>query len=352
MDLFYTSVSDKSIQLVNQVLKSGFLNQGPMVNEFEKLLSTFGLVNPITTNSCTSALHMALQCCNVTGGEVILPAQTFIATGLAVLMAGAIPIFSDIRKDGNIDPNNIEQLINKKTKAIIAVHWGGRSCDLEHINSFGIPVIEDAAHALGGKYKQQVIGSISDFTCFSFQSIKMVTTGDGGAICVKNDKYIQQIKKMRWFGIDKDSMTRNFEGDRNCIINSLGYKYHMNDIDAAIGIGNLETLKTRLEKRQYNAQTIIRHARKQNNIYFIPSSTHWLLVAIVNNRQNFIQSMKDNNIPVSVVDRGIDTHPIFNNKKELPIQRWFDKHQIAIPVHEALTTTDLDNIINTINKGW
>lgn len=370
IDFWHTHVSKKSRKLVNKVLKSGFLNEGKYAKEFEAKLRAYGCRNAILTNSCTSALHIALECCNVRGKEVILPAQTFIATGMAILMAGGIPVFCDIEEDGNIDVIEAKKLINENTAAIIAVHWGGNPCNIGRLNfiaqKHSIPVIEDAAHAMGASaYRMDKheefgplcsIGEISDYTCFSFQAIKGLTTGDGGAICFKNPKNAEKIRKLKWFGMDKYGLTRNREGDRNCKIRSVGYKYNSNDIAAAIGIGNLETLNERLVKRRnlaYEYRYILPNSVTPV-VKSIACSSCWLYTVLVEDRERFITHMNAHDIPVSVVDRGIDLQPIFEpyRKHELPMQREFDKKQISIPLHEGLNVKDIKRIVDIIKKGW
>ena len=195
MDFFNTYISPKAIEYATDVLKSGWISEGKKVREFESALTrSLGLRNPVAVNSGTSALHLALAISGVKrGDEVILPAQTFVATGLAIKMQDAIPIFADIDPlDGNISPKSIEERVTDCTRAIMPVHWGGYPCDMNEINSiasrYNISVIEDAAHALGATYNGEPIGSISRFTVFSFQAIKHLTTGDGGALCCIDEK--------------------------------------------------------------------------------------------------------------------------------------------------------------------
>lgn len=363
MDFFNTYVSEEAKINVNEVLNSTWLNEGKFVKKFENALNLdFGLVNPLTVNSCTSALHLSLICSNVTlGDEVILPAQTFIATGLAVLMAGAKPIFADIDpQTGNICKNSIIEKISNKTKAIIPVHWGGNPCDVKSINEIAsennLTVIEDAAHAFGASIEGKPVGSLSDITCFSFQAIKFLTTGDGGLICVKDDALYNQIKRRKWFGFDKSNLTRKFEGDRDCLINELGFKYHMNDIAAAIGLGNLVGAKERLNKRRSIANLYSNALSKIDGVKLLKKNgepSNWLYTILVENRIEFIKKMKSKNIPVSVVDRRIDVNPIFGGITfNLNGQEYFDEHQISLPIHEALSIEDIDFIIATILEGW
>ncbi len=363
MDFFNTYVSEEAKNNVNDVLNSTWLNEGKFVKRFEEALALdFGLINPLTVNSCTSALHLSLVCSGVSqGDEVILPAQTFIATGLAVLMAGAKPVFADINpKTGNICVNSITEKISDKTKVIIPVHWGGNPCNMRDIKKIAyennLKVIEDAAHAFGASIDDKPIGSISDITCFSFQAIKFLTTGDGGLICVKDIYLYDQIKRKKWFGFDKSNLKRKFEGDRDCLISELGFKYHMNDIAAAIGLGNLFGAKERLSKRKAIANIYSNILSKIDGITLLDKhgeSSNWLYTILVEKRNDFINKMKSRSIPVSVVDRRIDANPVFGGlTSNLKGQEYFDNHQISIPIHEALSFEDIDLIINSISEGW
>jgi perosamine synthetase len=362
MELFNTYVSEKSIQLVEDVLRSGWLNEGKYVQLFEKSLSDFGLINPITVNSCTSALHLSLICAGIgPGDEVIIPPQTFIATGIAVLMTGAKPVFCDIDPfTGNIDPYKLP--ISEQTKAIIPVHWGGLPCQMPKLldiaNKYNIVVIEDAAHAFGSSINGKLIGNWSPFTCFSFQSIKFLTTGDGGLICTTRNDIKEEIIRRKWFGIDKNKLTRHFEGDRNFPVCQLGFKYHMNDITAALGVGNLMDINLRLNKRsniaaQYKGQLSHIDGIRLLRIDEGYKSSWWLFTILVENRTQFIAKMRSHSIPVSVVDRRIDQNPIFGGiTPGLSGQEEFDAYQISIPVHDDLTDDDVNQIINAIHSGW
>ena len=255
MNFFSTIIADKSIKLANQVLASGYVSAGDFAEKFEKeLTNTLGLLHPVSVNSGTSALHLGLEVAGVgEGDEVILTAQTFVASGLAVLMANGRPVFADIQyKTGNIDPESIKEKITARTKAIMPVHWGGYPCDLDEINKIAkennLVVIEDASHALGATYKGRPIGSLSAFTAFSFQAIKHLTTGDGGALCCLNKNHFKEACNRRWFGIDRRNTKKSILGDRIIDIDKIGFKYHMNDLAGAIGLGNIEEFPDQLKK--------------------------------------------------------------------------------------------------------
>jgi perosamine synthetase len=364
MEFFNVHISRESIRLVEGALKSGWVSEGRLVKRFERELSErLGFPNPVTTNSGTAALHLALAVAGVgPGDEVILPAQTFIATGLAVLMVGARPVFADIElSTGNICPDSIACKLTPNTKAIIPVHWGGYPCDMDEINELAqwndIVVIEDAAHALGATYKDKLIGQVSDFTCFSFQAIKHLTCGDGGALCCADDYDSWRARNMRWFGISKENSPVSHLGERVYNTDILSYKYHMNDISAAVGLGNLMGINERLTSRQ------IIGSYYRGRLHDVPGVTlleckldrvhaYWLFTILVENRHSFIDKMTGYGIPVSVVHQRIDRNSVFGGLNDLPNQAKFDEHQISIPVHDGLTLDDVNYIVETIRSGW
>lgn len=365
MEFFNTYISKKSLENAAAVLSSTFISEGKLVREFEEQLEEkLGLLNPVALNSGTSALHLALVLAGVdSGDEVIISPQTFIANGMAVLYQKAIPVFADIQlKTGNIDPESIKKKITNKTKAIIAVHWGGYPCDLDEINSIAgeknISVIEDAAHALGAIYKNKPVGSISRFTCFSFQAIKHLTTGDGGALCCLNEEDEQQAQRRRWFDIDRKNSKPSLLGEREYDAENIGYKYHMNDLAASIGIGNLQDFPKNLQR-----------VRKINNLYresfknidgltlfenkVDRDSACWLFTMLVEKREDFIKALKSRNVPASVVHLRIDNNSVFGGiKNELTNMSEFNKKQVAIPLHCGLTDEDTELIINSVKAGW
>ena len=363
---FYnTQISNSAKKYLNEVIDSNFISAGNVADDFEKSLSReLGLINPVSVNSGTSALHLALEAAGIgSGDEVILPAQTFIASGLSILMAGAKPVFADIQYDtGNIDPKSIEDNITKRTKAIMPVHWGGYPCDMDEINEiakkFDLIVIEDAAHALGATYKNKVIGSISNFTAFSFQAIKHLTTGDGGALCCKSDRHYKISKNLRWFGIDRDNSKLSNLGEREYDIHDIGYKYHMNDIAAAIGIGNLEGFSNNLKRIRQISKIYIGGISNLEGLRLLNykndrQSAYWLFTILVERRSDFIEKMNAEKIPVSVVHQGINKYSVFDFKSiKLKNQKKFNDNQISIPIHSSLTDDHVQKIINAIKAGW
>ncbi|HEX3655072.1 MAG TPA: DegT/DnrJ/EryC1/StrS family aminotransferase [Pirellulales bacterium] len=365
MNFFHTHISARARQMVDEVLASGRLSEGPLVQQFEnELASRLGLAHPVALNSGTSALHLSLVLAGVgPEDEVILPAQTFVATGLAVLMQRAVPVFADIdTHTGNLCPQSVARRFTRRTKAVIPVHWGGLPCDLAPLNELAARhdavVIEDAAHALGANYRGQAIGSVSRFTCFSFQAIKHLTTGDGGALCCTSEVDARRAKTQRWFGIDRQQSRPSLLGERIYDIDSLGFKYHMNDLSAALGLGNLDDFTARLARRREIAGRYREALADVPGIQLLADSpdrehAYWLFTLLVDRREDLIRHLADAGIPSSVVHQRIDRNRIFGGMRaDLPGQAEFDRRQLAIPVHEALTDSEVQQIIDVIHSRW
>jgi len=363
MDFFHTTVSDSALAKVTEVLKSGFLNEGAVVKTFETNLGAFvNAPHVLTTNSATAALFLCLKHLGIgPGDEVILPPQTFIATGLVILHVGATPVFADIDPEtGNISAEAIRARITERTKAIMPVHWGGEPCDMRAIAAVAgdIPVIEDAAHAFGAEYKGAMLGSISRFTCFSFQAIKGLTTGDGGAIALTSEADVDGLLRLRWFGMRKGEAPVSEIGERSIDVHVPGYKFHMNNIAAALGVGNLEGYSERLERRRaiaarYSAAFAQVPGLRLRRMDPESRSASWLYTLLVDERVNFCRAMKARDIPATIVDRRIDKHPVFGGLTPgLHGAEIFDRDQIHIPIHEGLSDGDVEQVIAAVKAGW
>ncbi len=245
---FRPSITKKDIQSVAQVLRSHWLTSGPKVNEFEENFKKFtGATHAVALNSCTAALHLALDCIGLqSGDEVIVPVFTFAATAEVVEYFGAKPVFVDVRWDTlNIDETKIEKAITKRTRAIIPVHYAGHPCEMGSIQKlcrkYGLILIEDAAHSLPALYKDRFIGTISDMTCFSFYANKCITTGEGGMLTTHRKEWADKIRSLSLHGISRDGWQRyGQKGNWRYDILYRGYKYNMPDILAALGVVQLK----------------------------------------------------------------------------------------------------------------
>lgn len=345
-----------------KVLHSGWIGQGEGVKKFEyELMKEFDNENVLTLSSGTHGLTLALRLIGVgRGDEVITTPLTCTATNMPILQQGAKIVWADVKRDLNIDPKSIKKCITKKTKAIVVVHWGGYPCDMEEIKKVAgnIPIIEDCAHAYGSTYKNSYVGDCmySDFAMFSFQAIKHLTSTDGGALCCANEDDYERGKLLRWYGIDRESPRTDFRCEEDIV--EWGYKFHMNDVCATIGMSNMAIAKENIRKAMDNA----RHYENE----FIPfdgievpqvaddrNSSYWLFTMLVENRSDFCHMMGSKGIAVSRVHERNDKHTCFRKfKKDLPgLESIIDK-MICIPVGWWVTEADRDYIIESIKEGW
>lgn len=346
---------EKLMPRLEKILYSGYISEGDSVYKFERKFSDL-IGNPfcISTNSGTAAIHIALKIVGVTkGDEVISTALTAEPTNTTIALTGAKVIFADVDpENGLISPISIERLINKKTKAIMVVHYAGMVCDLESINKisekYKIPVIEDAAHALLSSFKGQYIGNNSRFTCFSFQAIKQLTTVDGGMLCLKNEIDYSRAKKLRWFGLEKNKPRL-----QNNIVEA-GFKYHMNNVNATIGDIQLEYLhkniNTAIENGRFFDRNIIENIFVKKVRYqdqTIPS--YWLYTLLVKKRDKFIEYMTTKAITSSELHLRNDFHKVFKSKLKLPMLDLFYSELVHIPVGWWVTKKEREYIVKAIN---
>lgn len=357
--LFKVFMPKSVIKPLKRVLFSGYIGEGPQVENFEnKLRPWFGSQNILALNSGTSAIQLALRLADVSwGDEVISTPMTCVATNEPILSMGARIVWADIDPDtGNIDPEDVAKKITKKTKAIVVVHWGGYPCELEMLNKLasnhGIKLIEDACHAFGATYHGKMIGSISDFTCFSFQAIKEITTVDGGALVCKSHRDFQRGRLLRWYGINRKENRKDFRCEKD--IPESGYKFHMNDVTATIGIEQLRHVEANLKKNRANAiqyNNIFSALANVNPLRYKGDkmSSYWLYTLKVNNRIEFMEFMKKAKIVVSQVHARNDKHTMFKDFLVcLPGVDEFVSKQICIPVGWWLRRQNLKYIIDTI----
>ncbi len=352
---------DRLGKKINDVFKSGMITEGKYSDEFEQMLSDYiGNPNSVLVNSCTSALTLAYRLAGVTqGSEIIVTPLTCMATNEPAFNMGAKLVFADIDPlTGNIDPESVRKKITNKTKAISAVHWAGQPFDISEINSIakehGIKVIEDAAHALGASYKGSPIGSphSSDYTCFSFQAIKHLTTGDGGLLACKTKEDSDRAKKLRWFGLD-----RKYKGNKwNQDITECGYKFHMNNIIAAIGIQQMKyidsTVKTHRRNGLYYDKFIDNPRVQKLKRPASSKSSYWIYSLLVDDKESFREHLNSNDIACDEVHVRNDKYSVFSDFKEeeLPGVDEFEKRMLNIPVGWWVKKRAAKRIVDVINK--
>ena len=351
------------ISELKKTIKSKWINTGPREFEFRNLIKKrFKSKFAVATNSGTSSLRAALAALNVgPGDEVISTAYTWLATNTAILEQGAKPVFADINYDDlNISINDIASKITKKTKAIICVHYAGNPVDLEKLNkiskNYNIPVIEDCAHAMGSEYKGRPIGSSRNICCFSFQCVKIVTCGDGGAITCDNKNTYEKLQSKIWYGFNKEKKKINFLNPVPEKPDGLGFKMNMNDIVATFACSAMKELDRSLKKRRSIGKIYRNEFSNLNKIklinYKIDRKPNYQIFPIhVSNRNKFAKFMWENNVQVNINNRRNDIYSIFGglNKKLVNLNK-ADNDVILLPLHLGLKKTDINKIVSLVLK--
>lgn len=344
---------------LQEVLYSGQISEGEPVYEFERGFGHLvGNENVISFYSGTAALHTALLLAGVQpGDEVISTPMTAEPTNMAIRHAGADIVWADVdRLNGNLSPESIAENITERTKAIMVVHYGGVPASLRRIRAISgdacIPVIEDAAHALGATYGGRHVGWESEFAMFSLQAIKHMTTVDGGMLACKRAGDANQGRILRWFGIDRARNRTTVE------VSTVGYKYHMNNLNATIGLVQLEHIRPVLKQYIRNGQAMDRElanvvglTRCRWDDDAMPS--YWFYTILVEDRDGLSRKLAEAGIANSTVHKRNDWHPAFaSSKRELPCLDWFYTHMLHIPCGWWVDEGDLAYIADTIRSGW
>lgn len=364
--LFKVAMSENIGSVVTETLKSGYIGQGPKVEQFEKLLRGY-LGNPFvnTVNCATSGIHLCLHVLkDGVRDEVLTAPLTCAATNLPILANSLKVRWVDVdRQTCNMDLVDLRRKLSPKTLAIMVVHWGGYPVDLDELKSiqqecqklygFTPMVIEDCAHAFGAKYKGQFLANHGNLCVFSFQAIKHLTTGDGGMIVSPNAELHQRIKLLRWYGLDR---TASFSCEQN--ISDPGFKFHMNDIAATIGYHNFSLAHKNLVHHRANAKYIRSRLSGVDKLTFLEDkldreSSYWVLTVLVERRQNFIRQMADFGIEASRVHDRNDNHSCFKNSRcSLPTMDWLSERYCCLPCGWWLNWDDLDYMVDCIRRGW
>jgi dTDP-4-amino-4,6-dideoxygalactose transaminase len=362
--LFYPHVPKTALAAVTEVLQSRWIGQGPRVAQFEQEFETKfgGGGKALAVGSGTDALHLAYILAGLKpGDEVITPVFTCTATTIPFLYMGVTFRFADVDPlTLNIDVKHVRKLVNEKTKAIVCVHYGGLPCDMDELLAIGseyaIPVIEDAAHALGATYKGKYVGSISQFTMFSFQAIKTITTGDGGMLVVQDPGLVAKGERVRWFGIDRSNKQKGtWEND----ITEVGYKYQMTDIGAAMGLAALHEFDETLAYRQQLFAAYRQGLAGLKGIQLIGAEstdrTHaaWLVTALVDRRVDFMKKLRDHKIESGQVHYRNDRYTVLGGRRhDLPNMDAVEERYIVLPLHLRMTIADVDYVCRVIASGW
>lgn len=352
--LFKVGMSGQAADKVSKVLNSGFIGQGPVVEEFEDLLwgELRTKTRPVTVNSCTSAIDLALELCGVDShAEVITTPQTCFASNVHIIHRKARIRWADIDPvTGLMDPASAARLVNKNTKAIVAVNWAGKFCDYKALKALGVPVIEDAAHTWDTFLTEDV--ERGDYVCYSFQAIKFLTTADGGLLICPPDKE-QDARILRWYGLDR-TKNQSFRCTQN--ITQVGFKYHMNDVNASIGICNMPVAHSSVIQSRLNSKHYIENI--SNPLLTLPvwdnTCSYWLfsMHVKVGLKDHFTKYLEDNGIASSPVHFRNDTYDTTVKFSEavLPGVDAFTQTQLCIPNGWWLNRDDVSHIVKILNS--
>lgn len=361
--LFKVFIPESVMEPLRATLMSGFIGQGPKVDEFEKALAgRLGTPRVLTVNSATSGVTLALRLAGVErGDEVITTPLTCTATNWPILALGAAPVWADVDEEtANLDPATIEALVTPRTKAIMVVHWGGDPADMDAIWAIAkrhdLKVIEDAAHAFGSTYRGRHIGTQSDFAVFSFQAIKHMTTVDGGLVVAGSQPDCDRGRLLRWYGIDRQGPRSDFRCESD--IAEWGWKFHMNDVAATIGLEQLKYVDANIARNQANAAFYGRELQSVPGITLMKTvndrtSASWIYTMKVENREGFIAKLKERGVVASRVHERNDIHTtVAQFRRLLPQMDRLAKTMICIPVGWWVTDEDREMIVETIREGW
>jgi dTDP-4-amino-4,6-dideoxygalactose transaminase len=363
--LFHPHIPTGTLEGIADTLQTRWIGQGPKVEKFEiDFPKALGCnQTAVAVGSCTDALHLAYLLCGLKAGdEVIVPVFTCTATNIPLLYHGVKIRFADVQPNTmNIDPQHVRKLVTERTKAIVCVHYGGLPCDMDELHAIaseiGVPVIEDAAQAVGASYKGRPVGDISDFTAFSFQAIKHITTGDGGMLHIQDRDLVAKAKRVRWFGIDREAKQGGtWEND----IAEIGYKYQMTDIGAAMGLAALVTLEDNLTLRKQLFARYIKRLEGIDGIEVVGANFDdrihgaWLCTVLVERRKDLERMLRSKAIESGQVHFRNDRYSVFKEFRDtqLPVMDSIEDRYLVLPLHTHLSEADVDRVCDTIESGW
>ena len=388
--LFKVYMAPNASKDLEPILNSGYIGQGPKVEEFEKLLKEyFNTDHLVSVNNATSGEHLAFHLIKNPGkkygsqqypiswdskwpginpgDEVLATSLTCTATNFPILANGFNIKWVDVNPlNANIDLDDLKRKITPKTKAVIFVHWGGYPVDLdivkeiqqESLDMYGFKpaVIEDCAHAFGSTYKGIPIGNHGNINTFSFQAIKHLTTVDGGCLILPHEDLHRRAKLLRWYGIDRDTNKKDFRCELD--IPEWGFKFHMNDINATIGISNFKNALINIEIHKENAAYYNKELANVDGVQLLENkegfdSAYWIYSMLVDNKPGFMKHMKECNIIVSQVHERNDIHSCVSQYRAmLPNLEKLIPKLISIPVGWWVSKEEREYIVSCIKRGW
>jgi dTDP-4-amino-4,6-dideoxygalactose transaminase len=368
------SIGEDEILEVSDSLRSGWVGTGPKVKKFEEMFKQFkDCRHAIAVSSCTAALHLSLLVLEIKPGhEVITSPLTFASTANSIVHAGARPVFADVNLETmNIDPGDVEKKISKKTKALIPIHLSGRPCEMDALmelaNRFDLRVIEDAAHAIESIYKGNPVGTMGDLGCFSFYVTKNITTVEGGMVVTGRDELAARIKSLALHGLTHDAWQRFAdEGFKHYQVVAAGFKYNMTDIQASIGIHQLEKIVAKAQRREKIWEAYNRSLKELPLI--LPSPTppdqrhaYHLYTPLLDlervrcTRDEFLQALHKEKIGAGIHYISLHLHPFYREtygytKGEFPNAEFISDRTFSLPLSAKLTDQDVEDVTKAVIK--
>lgn len=368
-------IEEDEIEEVVSCLRSGWIGTGPRVAAFERLFAKYkGADHPVAVNSCTAALHLSILAAGIgPGDEVITTPLTFCASVNAIIHAGATPVLADVDPvTMNIDPARIAEKITPKTRAILPVHFAGRACDMDPICALAqkhdLTIIEDCAHAIETEYKGRKAGCFGDFGCFSFYVTKNVVTGEGGMILAKDPKHAARLKVLALHGMSSDAWKRfGDDGYKHYLVTEAGFKYNMMDLQAALGLKQLEKVEAYWKRRAEIWQhylSALADLPLTLPAPVEPLTRHGfhLFTILVNNkhtgvsRDEFLGRMTQAKIGVGVHYLSIPEHPYYQDRygwspDEYPFARDIGRQTVSLPLSVKLTDHDVEDVVQAVRQS-
>ncbi|MDY6971689.1 MAG: DegT/DnrJ/EryC1/StrS family aminotransferase [Thermodesulfobacteriota bacterium] len=366
VEFFRHNIEESDIENVSKVLRSVFLTTGPITTEFEGKFSLYtGLKHTVGVNSCTAALHLALLALDIgPGDEVITTPMTFIATATSILHSGARPVFVDVDENtGLLDINQVHKAITRRTKAMMPVHLYGNMVDMKGLRRIaddnGLKIIEDCAHCIEGERDGIRPGQLGDAACYSFYATKNLTCGEGGAVATNDAELAGKLRLLRLHGMSKDAATRYSEYYKHWDMVMLGWKYNMDDIHAALLVGQIELLDGYWQRRNRIWQSYDEAFGNIANVK-IPetqgkSARHlYTLWVSPDERDQVLRKIQDKEIGVAVNYRAIHTLTYFSkvfglNPEDYPIANRIGESTVSLPLYPKLSEHEVSYVIDSIH---
>ena len=371
----HQDIGEDDIDAVVKVLRANWITTGPKVAEFEEAIATYvGARYAVSFSSGTAALHGAAFAADLgPGDEAITTPLTFCATANSVVYLGAKPVFADVSQDTlNIDPVQVEKQINARTKAVIAIDYGGHPCEVDELLALadrqGLVVIEDASHSLGAEYKDRRVGSVSHLTTFSFHPVKHITTGEGGMVTTNDLEYARRLRLFRNHGIDQEARKRLGQevGEWFYEMTELGYNYRLSDIGCGLGLSQLQKLPDNVTRRRDIASQYKQALRDLDGVVlpieepYAKSSWHLYPIRLRLDRfsvgrKDIFQALRAENIEVNVHYIPVHLQPFYKQRfgyrgGEYPVAESAYERLITLPLFHSMTQRDVGDVIQAVRK--